>query len=74
MAKGFTLEFVGLKETIAKLGDKGDDIKKKIDAEMEAGVVSMETEAKQRVPVRLVNGGFLRTSISGNKKIGRAHV
>jgi hypothetical protein len=67
MAKGFTLNFVGLKETIAKLEDKGDDIKTIIDAEMAASVTSMETEAKQRAPVRLINGGFLRASISGNK-------
>ena len=64
MAKGFTLEFVGLKETIAKRGDAGEDIKKEIDFAIGVNTEAMATEAKQRAPV---DTGRLRGSISANK-------
>jgi HK97 gp10 family phage protein len=64
MAKGFTIEFKGLKETIAKLEDKGDDIKKQVDFAIGVNTDAMATEAKQRAPV---DTGRLRSSISSNK-------
>ena len=64
MAKGFTIEFKGLKETIAKLEYKGDDIKKKVDFAIGINTDAMATEAKQRAPV---DTGRLRGSISANK-------
>lgn len=64
MAKGFTVEFKGLKETIAKLEDAGDDIKKKVDFAIGINTDAMATEAKQRAPV---DTGRLRSSISANK-------
>ena len=64
MAKGFTLNFVGLRETIAKLEDKGDDIKKQVDFAIGVNTEAMASEAKQKAPV---DTGRLRASISANK-------
>jgi len=64
MAKGFTVEFKGLKETIAKLGDAGDEIKAKVDFTIGVNTEAMASEAKQRAPV---DTGRLRSSISSNK-------
>lgn len=64
MAKGFTIEFKGLKETIDKLGDAGDEIKKMVDFSIGINTDAMATEAKQRAPV---DTGRLRSSISSNK-------
>lgn len=64
MAKGFTVEFKGLKETIAKLEDAGDDIKKKVDFAIGINTDAMATEAKQRAPVDFDR---LRSSITSNK-------
>jgi len=64
MAKGFTVEFKGLKETIVKLGDAGDEIKAKVDFAIGVNTEAMASEAKQRAPV---DTGRLRSSISSNK-------
>lgn len=65
MAKGFKIEVKGLKETIDKLGDESEEIKKRVDFAIGIGVESMATEAKNRVPV---DTGRLKNSISAAKK------
>ena len=64
MAKGFTLNVIGLKETIDKLGKEGDDIKKQIDFAIGINVDAMATESKNKVPV---DTGRLKNSISSSK-------
>lgn len=64
MAKGFTINVVGLKETIEKLGKEGDNIKKEIDFAIGINVDAMATESKNRVPV---DTGRLKNSISSLK-------
>jgi hypothetical protein len=64
VAKGFTLNVIGLKETIDKLGKEGDDIKKQIDFAIGINVDAMATESKNKVPV---DTGRLKNSISSSK-------
>lgn len=64
MARGFTINIKGLKETIAKLEQEGDDLKKEIDFAIGINTEAMATEAKQRVPV---DTGRLKNSISVKK-------
>jgi hypothetical protein len=64
VAKGFTIEFKGIKDTIAKLEDKGDDIKKQVDFAIGINTDAMASEAKQRAPYKYSR---LRSSISANK-------
>lgn len=64
MARGFTINIKGLKETIDKLGKEGDDIKKQIDFAIGVNVEAMASESKNRVPV---DTGRLKNSISASK-------
>lgn len=64
MARGFTINIKGLKETIDKLGQEGEDIKKQIDFAIGINTEAMASEAKQRVPV---DTGRLKNSISASK-------
>jgi len=64
MARGFTINIKGLKETLAKLEQEGDDLKKQIDFAIAINSEAMASEAKQRVPV---DTGRLKNSISASK-------
>lgn len=64
MARGFKLEIKGLKETLDKLGQEGDELKKMIDFTIAANVEAMAGEAKNRVPT---DTGRLKNSITANK-------
>ena len=64
MARGFTIKINGLKETLAKLKDEGNDIKKQVDFAIGVNVEAMATESKNRVAV---DTGRLKNSISASK-------
>ena len=64
MAKNVTINIKGLKETLAKLKDEGDVIKKQVDFAIGINVDAMATESKNRVPV---DTGRLKGSISASK-------
>lgn len=64
MARGFTIKVNGLKETLAKLKDEGNEIKKQVDFAIGVNVEAMATEAKNRV---VVDNGRLKGSISASK-------
>jgi HK97 gp10 family phage protein len=64
MARGFTINIKGLNETIAKLKDEGNDIKKQVDFAIGINVEAMASESKNRVPV---DTGRLKNSISAAK-------
>jgi hypothetical protein len=58
MAKGFTISFEGLEQTIKELKSTVSDIEEKVDFAIAINVDNMVTEAKQRVPIddsRLIN-------------------
>jgi hypothetical protein len=65
VAKGFTISFEGLEETIKELKTTVADIEEKVDFAFGVNVEAMATEAKNRTPVDM---GRLRTSISANKQ------
>lgn len=64
MARGFTIKVNGLKETLAKLKDEGDVIKKQVDFAIGVNVEAMASEAKNRV---VVDNSRLKNSISASK-------
>jgi len=64
MAKGVTIKINGLRETLAKLKDEGDGVKKQVDFAIGVNVEAMASEAKNRVKV---NTGRLKNSISASK-------
>jgi HK97 gp10 family phage protein len=64
MARGFTINIKGLKETIAKLDREGEEIKKQIDFAIGINSEAMASEAKNRVPV---DTGRLKNSITASK-------
>lgn len=64
MAKGFTIKFEGLDQTIKELKNTVSDIEEKVDFAFGINVDAMATEAKNRVPVDM---GRLRSSITSNK-------
>lgn len=64
MAKGFTINIKGLKETISKLDKEGEDIKKQIDFAIGINTEAMASEAKNRV---VVDNSRLKNSISASK-------
>jgi HK97 gp10 family phage protein len=64
MAKGFDITVKGLKETLNKLSEEADMIKKQVDFAIGVNVEAMATEAKNRVPV---DTGRLKGSISASK-------
>lgn len=65
MAKGFTISFEGLEQTIKELKTTVADIEEKIDFAFGVNVEAMATEAKNRVAV---DDGRLKNSISANKQ------
>lgn len=67
MAKGFTIELVGLKDWINRLEKTEKAIIKEIDTEIAATAVNIDKEAKRDAPV---NYGKLRNSIY-HKKVGK---
>lgn len=64
MARGFTINIKGLNETIAKLKDEGNDIKKQVDFAIGINVEAMASESKNRV---VVDNSRLKNSISAAK-------
>lgn len=64
MAKGFTIKFEGLDQTIKELKNTVSDIEENVDFAFGINVDAMATEAKNRVPVDM---GRLRSSITSNK-------
>jgi len=64
MAKGFSISFEGLEQTIRELKSTVSDIEEKVDFALNINVKAMATEAKNRV---VVDDGILRGSISDNK-------
>lgn len=65
MAKGFTISFEGLEQTIKELKSTVSDIEEKVDFAIGVNVEAMASEAKNRVPVDM---GRLRSSISSSKQ------
>lgn len=68
MAKGFTIKFEGLDQTIRELKNTVSDIEEKVDFAFSINVDAMATEAKNRVPVnkKKKSGTRLRSSITKN--------
>jgi hypothetical protein len=64
MAKGFTISFEGLDETIKALKSTVTDIEDKVDFAFGINTEAMAAEAKNRVAVK---DGRLKNSISANK-------
>lgn len=64
MARGVTIKINGLQETLAKLKNEGNDIKKQVDFAIGANVEAMASESKNRVAV---DTGRLKNSISASK-------
>jgi len=68
MAKGFTISFEGLEQTIKELKTTVADIEEKVDFAIGVNVEAMATEAKNRVASLSVDTGRLINSISADKK------